>query len=338
MKGKRLLLAQVCARSGLTRILETVLRRDALLVLNYHRIGNAEETPYDSGTFGPTAEQFDRELGYIKSRFDCVTMEEAVAMMTGEAPVRRSLHITFDDGYLDNYQTAFPILRSHGLHATFFLPTSFIGTQRLPWWDTIAYIVKHSRKDSFKLSYPQPAEFRLDRATPSATVFQVLKLCSDRSTTDYAPLIAELETACDCARPNGSSERCFFNWDEAREMQSAGMTFGSHTHSHEVLSGLSPERQAAELTKSRAILEKELGRKIDILAYPVGRPYTFNTNTKAALANTGYRAAFSFYGGVNLPANVNQLDIRREDCHSPSSDLFRLQTTLAAAGKRLGGS
>ena len=172
MRGKRLLLAQVCARSGLTRMLETVLRRDALLVLNYHRIGNAEETPYDSGTFGPTAEQFDRELGYIKSRFDCVTMEEALAMMTGETPVRRSLHITFDDGYLDNYQTAFPILRSHGLHATFFLPTGFIGTQRLPWWDTIAYVVKHSRKDNFKLSYPQPAEFRLDRTTPSATVFR----------------------------------------------------------------------------------------------------------------------------------------------------------------------
>ncbi len=337
MQGKRLLLAQVFAKSGLTRVLETLLRRDALLVLNYHRVGNAEETPYDSGTFGPTAEQFDWELGYVKSRFDCVTLEEALAMTTGQARVRRSLLITFDDGYLDNYQTAFPILRSHGLHATFFLPTSFIGTTRLPWWDAIAYIVKHSRKDSFRLNYPQPAEFRLDRARPSATVFQVLKLCADTRITNYSPLIDELETACDCPRPNGSSERCFLDWDEAREMQAAGMTFGSHTHAHEILSGLSAERQLAELTESRAILERELGRTIDILAYPVGRPDTFNADTLAAINQLGYRAAFSFYGGANLPGNLNRLDIRRDDCYSPSRELFRLQTTLTAAGKRLGG-
>jgi len=338
MKGKRELLAVACARSGLTRALETVLRRDALLVLNYHRIGNALETPYDSGTFGPTAEQFDWEIAYLRSRFDCVNLQEALAMMTGELPVRSSLLITFDDGYLDNYQVAFPILRAHGVPASFFLPTDFINTRRVPWWDTIAYIVKHSRNDSFKVHYPQPAEFHLDRQHPSATVFQLLRFCSDHATTNYAPLIDELETACDCQRPGAASERCFLNWDEAREMQSAGMSFGSHTHKHEVLSGLSPERQIAELTESRAILERELGRTIDSLAYPVGRPYTFNADTQVALTKSGYRAAFSFYGGVNLHGNVDRLDIRREDCHSSSTELFRLETTLAAVGKRLAAS
>jgi peptidoglycan/xylan/chitin deacetylase (PgdA/CDA1 family) len=116
------------------------------------------------------------------------------------------------------------------------------------------------------------------------------------------------------------------------------MTFGSHTHNHEVLSGLSPERQLSELTESRAILERELGRTIDILAYPVGRPYTFNADTQAALETSGYRAAFSFYGGANLRGNVDRLDIRREDCHSSSTELFRLGTTLAAVGKRLAAS
>ncbi len=335
MKGKRQLLAEACATTGLTRLLETLLRREALLVINYHRVGNAEDTPYDSGTFGPTAEQFDWEVRYIKSRFNCITLEEGLAMVTGKTPMRSSLLITFDDGNLDNYQTAFPILRSHGLQATFFLPTAFIGTQRLPWWDTIAYIVKHSRKDSFKIHYPQPAEFRLDRVRPSSTVFQLFRFCSDHSTTNYAPLIDELETVCDCARPSGSSERSFLNWNEVREMQAAGMNFGSHSHNHEVLSGLPLECQCSELTESRTILERELGRTVDILAYPVGRPYTFNRDTRQALERAGYRAAFSFYGGVNFAGCANRFDIRREDCHSSSTALFRLQTTLAAVGKRL---
>ena len=53
---------------------------------------------------------------------------------------------------------------------------------------------------------------------------------------------------------------------------------------------------------------------------------------------SGYRAAFSFYGGANLRGNVNRLDIRRQDCHSASTELFRLDTTLAAVGRRLPAS
>jgi peptidoglycan/xylan/chitin deacetylase (PgdA/CDA1 family) len=335
MKGKRLLLARVCAGVGITRVLESLLHRDALLVLNYHRVGNAEETPYDSGTFGPTAEQFDWQLGYLKSRFECVPLEEAVAMITRQVPMRQGLLITFDDGYLDNYEVAFPLLRSHGMQATFFLPTSFIATQRVPWWDMIAYIIKHSPKDSFKITYPQPAEFHIGKSKTSATVFQLLSFCFHNSTTDYAPLIDQLENACDCLRPNGSSERCFLNWDEARKMQAAGMSFGSHTHNHEILSGLSLQRQVFELTESRAILERELGRTIDTLAYPVGQPYTFNNDTLTAVQRAGYRAAFSFYGGANMRDNLNWLDVRRDDMHSPDSELFRLQTTLAAVGRKL---
>ncbi len=337
MRGKRLLLAQVCAKSGLTRVLESTLRRNALLVLNYHRVGDAAATPYDSGTFGPTAEQFDWQLRYLKSHFNCVTLGEALAMIAAEAPLRSSLLLTFDDGYLDNYQTAFPLLRSHGLQATFFLPTDFIGTNRIPWWDTIAYIVKHSRRSAFRISYPQTSEFCIQPGDAAATVFQILSLCANTSTTDHGPLIDELETACDCQRPNGSTERCFMNWDEAREMQAGGMAFGSHTHSHEILSGLSPERQAFELSESRAILERELGRTIDTLSYPVGWPYTFNDHTLEAVRQSGYRAAFSFYGGANVRESMNWLDIRRDCSHSPNPELFRLQSTLAAVGHRIGG-
>jgi peptidoglycan/xylan/chitin deacetylase (PgdA/CDA1 family) len=324
------------AKSGLTLALESLLRRKTLLVLNYHRVGNPADTPYDPGTFGPTAEEFDWQLGYLRSHFDCITLEEALAMAAGQITLRPSLLLTFDDGYLDNYQVAYPLLRSHGLQAVFFLPTDFIGTQRLPWWDVIAYILKHSRHQIIKVQHPKPAEFRIADGDVSSTIFQVLTHCINNATTDYAPLINDLETACGCQRPDQSAARCFMNWDEAREMQSGGgMAFGSHTHSHEILSGLSAERQTLELSRSRAILEHELGRTIDVLSYPVGLPYTFNTDTLAAVERTGYRAAFSFYGGANNGHRVNRFDIRREHPHAGTSDLFRLQTILAAAGKRL---
>src|ERR1043166_4490896 len=67
------------------------------------------------------------------------------AILTG-SPLRSSVLLTFDDGYLDNYTLAFPVLRSHGVQAVFFLPTAFIGTAHLPLWDVIGYVVRQTRK------------------------------------------------------------------------------------------------------------------------------------------------------------------------------------------------
>jgi peptidoglycan/xylan/chitin deacetylase (PgdA/CDA1 family) len=334
MKGKRALLAEICSRSGMIALLESLPKRNSLLVLNFHRIGNPAETPYDPGTFGPTAEEFEWQLSYLKRNFDCITLEEALAMVRGLSPLRPSLLLTFDDGYIDNYKLAFPLLHAHGLQAVFFLPTSFIGTQKLPWWDVIAYLIKHSRRDLIRVDYPEPAEFSIDRSAPDKTILSVLTLCLRNAVTDYSPLIEQLEEVCDCERPDASSERCFMNWDEAREMLHGGMAFGSHTHNHEVLSSLDQAQQFAELAQSRAILECELGCQIDVLSYPVGLPYTFNKDTLTALEQAEYQAAFSFYGGINCTKNLKQADIRRRDSHAASASLFRLQTTIPTLRNR----
>ena len=163
MRGKRELLASFSSRTGLTRVLETLPHRRALIILNYHRIGNADETPFDSGVFSATAEQFDLQIAYLKRRFHIASLEEVFAMMDGDTPQATSVLITFDDGYRDNYTLAFPILRSNGVQAVFFLPTAFIGTGKLPWWDIIAYIIKRSVKSRIHLEYPEPVDFELTR-------------------------------------------------------------------------------------------------------------------------------------------------------------------------------
>ena len=331
MAGKRDRVAALLAKSGATRVLEALPKRKALVILNYHRVGDPSKTPYDSGTFGPTAEAFDWELTYLKRNFACVTLEEALEMVAGKAPLRSSLLLTFDDGYRDNYQIAFPLLRSHGIQAVFFLPTAFIGTQRLPWWDVIAYIVKNSRRDVIRLQYPEPAEFSIPALGAATVVLRILYLCVNTGASDYGRLIEELETVCDCPRPDGSAERCFMDWNEAREMQTSGMAFGSHSHSHEVLSGLTPEQQVRELCESRAILERELGRAITVMSYPVGMPYTFDNHTADAIKTAGYTAAFSFYGGLNNGRDRNPLDLRR----CVFSSLSRSRYRLAAVSRTL---
>jgi len=301
-----------------------------LIILNYHRIGNADETPFDSGVFSATAEQFDSQIYYLKRRFHMVTLEEALAMMVGDAPRGTSVLITLDDGYRDNYTLAFPILRSHAVQAVFFLPTAFIGTGKLPWWDVIAYIVKRSIKKRIQLEYPEPANFDLEGDGRKRVSMQVLRLFTRPAVKDPERFLRDLEKVCEVPRPKGGAERCFLDWNEARDMQQNGMAFGSHTHSHEILTRLSPELQQEEARHSREILEHELNRRVDILAYPVGLKHCFSAETISALERAGYRAAFSFYGGSNRPGEMQPFDMRRYGVASLSLARFRLQTNLRA--------
>lgn len=335
MHGKKELLATISATTGLTRLLEALPRKKLLLGLNYHRIGHPASTPYDPGTFSCTTDEFDWQVRFLRSQFRIVNLAEAVDIVLGRAPLAEpAVFLTFDDGYRDNFDEAFPVLKLHGASASFFLPTGFVGTGILPWWDIIAYLVKNSRTERIVLSYPEPAEFELAAEPVARIIMRVLWQFKHPDMTDSDRFLSELEAACDCTRPDRATERCFLNWDEAREMQAAGMWFGSHTHTHPILSRLSPASQREELASSREILEAELGRTVDTLAYPVGVRNSFSAETLTALRQTGYTAAFSFYSGVNRPGAIDPYNILRGASEPESRAMFRLRFGLKAVAAR----
>jgi peptidoglycan/xylan/chitin deacetylase (PgdA/CDA1 family) len=326
---KRELAARIFGSIGISRLLESAPKRKILIVLNYHRVGIPSESPYDPGVFSANADQFDWQIGYLKRRFQTTTLEEAVAMACGNMPIRTCVLITFDDGYLDNYNLAFPILRSHGVQGVFFLPTSLVGTNHLPWWDVIAYIIKNSRKDIVHLQYPRRMQFDLPRQGVTQVISSLLQVYKSPEMRLQDRFITDLASACEVSVPFANAERCIMNWQEARQMQNEGMAFGSHTHTHEILSKLSVARQSEEVCLSRGILEAELNRRIDVLAYPVGGRDCFTRDTIGVLRSNGYRAAFSFYGGFNRPGEVQPFDILRVGVGPQSHQRFRLKLALA---------
>src|ERR1700722_2599054 len=164
-------------RFGLVSVIRLLPERPSLVVLNYHRIGDPQTTQWDSGVFSTDEDQFRHQISYLKSKYPIVDLEQALAFVEGRVKLTRtSVLITFDDGYLDNYQIAFPILREFQVPATFFLPTSFIGTNRIPWWDTIAYLLKRCPKLSISITYPTHCTFKLDRQSIASTVLQIFDL------------------------------------------------------------------------------------------------------------------------------------------------------------------
>src|ERR1039457_607585 len=111
--GKRELLARGLFWSGATFLLGQLPERDLLLVLNYHRIGNADGDLFAHPGLFSTSDQLSDHISYLKRHVSLVTLDEALAFVDGtihEKTRRCRVLITFDDGYLDNYEVACPIL------------------------------------------------------------------------------------------------------------------------------------------------------------------------------------------------------------------------------------
>jgi len=328
--GKRELLARGLFWSGASHLLSLLPARDSLLILNYHRIGNPEEDLFDPGVFSATAEKFNDQISYLKRHLSLVTLDEALSFIDGTIKEKNSrcrVLITFDDGYLDNYQIAYPILRLHGAQGVFFVATSMVGSCQVPWWDHIAYLVRTARRRRFSLRYPAELAVDIDQNGVIESLKSILKLYKKPENSDPAHFILELAEA-SRGEEIPRTLRRFLDWDEAREMSRGGMVIGSHTHSHHLLSQLTPERQSEELSNSRSILKEKLGVEIDALAYPVGARTSFTKQTQKLAQEAGYRAAFSFYGGTNLPGKTNPYDVSRVSIDDQSWSRFRVQTAV----------
>jgi peptidoglycan/xylan/chitin deacetylase (PgdA/CDA1 family) len=243
--------------------------------------------------------------------------------------------VTLDDGYRDNYDVALPILRARGINATFFLATGFVGTNRVPWWDQLAYLVRRTEKRTLRLRYPRELSYDIDETSRLAVVEALLGVYKCEQTADTERFLDGVEEACGVARPQEASERLFMTWEEARGLVKGGMSIGSHTHDHELLAKLSPEEQLRQCRLSREIIARELGLEVDALAYPFGSRRSFSDVTLQCLRETGYRTAFSYYGGVNTSSKaILRYDVNRVSVAGGSVSRFRLRTAVAVVTAR----
>jgi peptidoglycan/xylan/chitin deacetylase (PgdA/CDA1 family) len=321
-------------RAGIHSILGSLPKQKILLVLNYHRIGHSERWPYDPDIFSATPEELDDHVQFLKGQMEFTDLAGAIELVEGKRPWKEAAALlTFDDGYRDSYDEAFPILRRHNVQGVFFLPTSFVGTNRLPWWDTVAYIVRNSRTPVLRLDYPSPRE--LDFRPPQFdTSLRLLLRAYKQSAVDSERFLCALEEAAGVSRPSGHQARVFLNWEEARQMHEGGMAIGSHAHSHEILSTLPGDEQLSELKESRELIAQSTGAPVESLAYPVGKRTSFSQATQRAAEEAGYRAAFSFYGGVNLPERTERYDIQRCGVDRPLRERLRLQILNGAVFRK----
>lgn len=307
MKSQRA--AALLGRAHLRPLLVACFPPRGILGLNYHRIGDGSHSNLDRGLWSASEESFDQQLAFLKKNCDVISPADIDTARKD----RRGLHvlITFDDGYLDNYQIAFAALRRHGLPATFFIATGFIDDPRLPWWDEIAGLVRSSQREVIDLGNWLPRPLAIAGEHREQSIHRLLDTYKSLPAVDAEKFLDNLRAvAVDPVR--GSSDHLWMNWDMVREMAANGMTIGGHTIDHVILSSVDKQRQWEEISGCAARIEQEIGKPMEYFAYPVGGRHTFNDDSKDCLRRAGVRYAFSYYGGfTRADAEVDPYDMPR---------------------------
>lgn len=320
--------ARVLSMSGLGVLLRAVQTWHGTLVLAYHRVSDNLEPLLDRELWSATSEAFDAQVRFLRKHFEVIgpgDLQSAIKRRWG-----RYVLLTFDDGYRDNYECAFPILRSYGVTAGFFVSTGYLDRPRLPWWDEIAWMVGTSsqRKVLIENWFPEPLIIdELRREHTVRALLQAYKTLPGNATTAY---LDHLGDALGTGRPDSRhAVNLWMTWDMVREMKNAGMWIGGHTVNHPILARLNRDRQEDEIVTCIDRIRAELSGRVTCFSYPVGGTDSFNDDTRSCLNQCGIDYAFSYYGGYRTFDDWDPYDIRRIPVEIDTSlNLFRTTMTF----------
>lgn len=319
---------QIIKRGRLANILWP-LRSNGLYCFNFHRIGDASNTPFDPCVYSCDQENFKQYILFLREHFRIIDMKELDQIITQGKKVREKLAlITFDDGYYDNYEIAYPILKAYKVPATFFVTTSLISSNIIPWWDEIAWHVKCLAGKSVKLSI-WPEAITLPDKVDADIIRRILGKVKSFPAQINSQL-SELQALTQQEVPSALSQQLFMQWCHLTELENNSITIGAHSHTHRILSSLSPKDLTYELTESKRLLEQHLSHPIESLSYPVGGESTYQKTMFTLLSKLGYHMGFTFRPYVNRRIQKNRYELGRLSIDRPFNEQFLKEMILTS--------
>lgn len=242
------------------------MKNRKVLVLLYHRVTKLE---YDKNLLAVTQDNFYEQMSYLKKNYPIVRFEQDWNEVDEDA-----VCITFDDGYMDNFTNALPILRELNIPATIFITTAGINTSEELWWDELERILLDRRRKyekTFSLeddffSCEWPTETVADREELYDTLHWLMyDKISVVKRVDWVRQLRDWSKSGNVGRKENRVMQ--FNKDM---MQSTLLTIGAHTVNHPSLKNLREQDQRYEISQSIKDLELLFKRRVTVFSYPFG--------------------------------------------------------------------
>lgn len=267
-----------------------------LVVLTYHRVlPSAGRNPLNTAV---SERAFIKQVEGIAKKAAIISLSDAAEQFVS-GRIKRGLQavISFDDGYSDNYGTAFPLLKRKGIPAVFSVSTGYIGAGR-PLWDSEA-IMRIIRGNICRVD---AGGFFIERGMAESARSFAFRVFDELKSKDFSVIekvlgsIREKEPG-----PCAEEGRCM-TWEEVKGLSDAGMEIGSHAVTHRSLARIPFAEAESEVNSSKAEIEKMTGRPCAHFAFPFGSARDYNTGLIECVKKAGYGICLLNVHGYNRMA------------------------------------
>ncbi|HJT19242.1 MAG TPA: polysaccharide deacetylase family protein [Nitrospira sp.] len=288
-------------RYGGLHALSRSLGRSTPLVLGYHMV--VDDVRAYEGRAVPanliSVRMLERQLDWIGRRYRFVSPDELGARIEQEeSSARPAAVVTFDDGYVGVYDHAFPLLRRKGIPAGVFVVTDTVGRPQLHLYDKLYLLLTHTlpvlrysadrvkmllEKQNIVIPLRDLSQAVKDADTLMRRLFTTLPQKRLRRAIQALEAVSDIDE-------REQRHLHSMTWDMIAALDRAGMTIGSHTGTHALLTLETGRLIAHQTAGSALMLQRMLGKPTRHFAYPDGR---FNADVVDAVAAAGYRFAYT---------------------------------------------
>lgn len=287
--------------AGIPAMLHKALKRKGITILAYHGVLD-KALPFDDWCF-ISQKAFEEQIRYLSENFNIVHLSEAVAMLDRGDVDQPTAVITFDDGYQNNYDFAFPILKKYNAPATIYLVSDQMDGDDTIWFCRLNQALVNTANSSLSWN-----GMHLHLSTPSGKSAASARIQSSLKGMENSRLLEEVATLIERlgGNPNQPIENHspyrLLSQTEIDEMRDSGLVeFGAHTCSHAILSRLSAEEQAREINGCKTAIENMVGRSCDHFAYPNGSTQDHDPVTAQLISDAGFASCVNMRPGANMP-------------------------------------
>lgn len=284
---------------------------------------------------------FRQQLEYMKNKFNFVTMEQVIEATENRYSLPdNALLLTFDDGYVDNYTYAMPLLEEFGAQGSFFIPGKTFATHQLLDVNKIHYILASADMNRLvtdvknAMDYYRGQEFDF---APTDELFEQYAVASRFDTKETIFVKRMLQTALPEKLRNTISSELFQKYvgvteeqlsyelymteEQVRTMKRHGMYIGIHGYDHYWLANLEADKMKKDIDMALDVMDEFIDKKQWVLNYPYGN---YNNDVINYIRSKGACLGMTTDVRVAHIGQDDQFKLPRLDCNDfpPKSENY----------------
>lgn len=312
-----------------------------LYIAMYHYTRDLQHSRYPN-IKGMDQQLFRAQIEYMNSNFNIVTMEQVIDAVRGREELPDSaLLLTFDDGYIDNYTFAFPVLEEYNVQGSFFIPGKTFTTHQLLDVNKIHYILASAdikqltadvkrQMDYYRgqeYQYPSTAELFHEYAVANRfdceeTIFVKRMLQTVLPENLRNTISSNLFEKYVGVTEERLAYELYMTEEQIRTMKRHGMFIGCHGYDHYWLGNLSPEQMRRDISMALQVIDQFIDRKQWVMNFPYGN---YNSDVLEYIKGQGACIGLTTEVRVAEIGKDNPLELPRLDCNDfpPKSENYK---------------